>query len=145
GSDTLVMAAGLTDPRPGLSIRAQNLHVTVAVESLEELAGIDLAQAPSIDPEASEPTGVNFVVPHDPLMVEGIGQLALRHHPAVHGVSDLGTAAATATIAFQLWTGLTQLSLWNVSTPCGDIVVQLHEGQRISTFAALSTAFIGRL
>ncbi|OAV51519.1 diaminopimelate epimerase [Enteractinococcus helveticum] len=145
GSDALVMAAGLTDPRPGLSIRAQNLHVTVAVESLEELEGIDLVQAPSIEPEAPEPTGVNFVVPHDPLVVEGIGQLVLRHHQAGHGICDLATAAASATIAFQLWTGLTQLSLWNVSTPCGDIVVQLHEGQRISTFATLSTAFVGRL
>lgn len=145
GSDTLVMAAGLMDPRPGLSIRAQSLHVTVAVESLDELDGIDLAQAPSIEPPASEPTGINFVVPHDPLVVDGIGQLVLRHHPADHGISDPGAAAATATIAFQVWTGLTQLNLWNVSTPSGDIVVQLHEDQRISTFATLSTAFVGRL
>ena len=145
GSDALVMAAGLTDPRPGLSIRAQNLHVTVAVESVEELEGIDLTQAPSIEPAGPEPAGISFIVPHEPLVVDGIGQLMLRHHSAGDGISDLGTAAAAATIAFQAWAGLAQLSLWNVVTPFGDIVVQLHEGQRLSTFAALSTAFVGRL
>lgn len=145
GSDTLVMAAGLTDPRPGLSVRAQNLHVTVAVESFDELDHIDLTQAPSIEPAPSEPAGVNFVVPHDPLIGDGMGQLVLRHHPAASGTTDLGTAAATATVAFQTWAGLSQLSLWNVSTPHGDIVVQFHEGQRISTFVPLKTAFFGRL
>ena len=145
GSDTLVMAAGLTDPRPGLSIRTQSLHITIAVESFDELESIDLTQSPSVEPPVTEPTGVNFVVPQDPLMIEGMGQLALRHHPADPGTLELGSAAAAATIAFQLWAGLTQPHIWNVSTLHGDIVVQLHEDRRVSTFAALSTVFFGRL
>ena len=145
GSDALVMAAGLTDPRPGLSIRTQSLHITIAVESLDELESIDLTQSPSVEPSVREPTGVNFVVPQDPLTIEGMGQLALRHHPAVPGNLELGSAAAAATIAFQLWAGLTQPHIWNVSTLHGDIVVQLHEDRRVSTFAALSTVFFGRL
>lgn len=145
GSDTLVMAAGLTDPRPGLSIRTQSHHITVAVESIEELEGIDLTQQPSLEPVAGESTGLNFVVPQDPLVASGMGQLVLRHHTAEYGSYDLGSAAAAATVAFQIWADLTQLNIWNVATPQGDIVVQLHEHQRLSTFVALSLVFFGRL
>ena len=145
GSDTLVMAAGLTDPRPGLGIRIQTPHVTVAVETFEELQGIDLSETPSLEPSPHEPTGLSFVVPQDPLIVEGMGRIALRHHPSLGSFHDLGSAATAATVSFQLWTGLTQLTIWNVATPVGDIVVQLHDNQRVSTFITLNTVFSGRL
>ncbi len=145
GSDSLVMAAGLTDPRPGLSIRTTTPHLTIAVESLEELEGIDLSQRPSIEPPVSEPTSINFVVPQEPLVVEGMGQLAMRHYAAEYATEDLASAAAAATVAFQVWAGLPHLSIWNVSTPHGNIVVQLHDDQRVSTFLTLFTVFFGRL
>lgn len=145
GSDTLVMAAGLTDPRPGLSIRTQGQHITVAVETSQELAEIDLTQPPSIEPAVTEPTGLGFVVPQDPLLLEGMGQLAMRDYPPEGETRDIASAAAAATVAFQAWSGLTQLKLWNVRTSDGDIVVQLHEDQRVSTFVPLSAVFFGRL
>ncbi|NWN89068.1 MAG: hypothetical protein HLX51_11115 [Micrococcaceae bacterium] len=145
GSDVLVMAAGLTDPRPGLSVHIQTNHVTIAVESVHELETIDLEQQPSLEPPPTMPTSTSFVVPQDPLMDEQMGQLRLRSYTENRNDHDLASAAAAATVAFQTWSGLKQLKIWNVATEHGDIVVQMHEKQRLSTFAKLSTAFFGTL
>lgn len=145
GSDVLVMAAGLTDPRPGLSIHLEHNHVTIAVESLAELEHIDLSQPPSIEPTEDERASTSFIVPKDPLIVEGFGRLALRHHHSSDTQTHLATAAATATVSFQNWSGLHQLNSWEVSTPHGNIMVQVHDHQRISTFFTMQPVFFGRL
>lgn len=145
GSDVFVMAAGLTDPRPGLSLQLENTHITIAVESEEELENIDLNQQPSIEPAVTSPTSVSFVTPQDPLLQDGMGQLKLRHHSDESSNAELASACAAATVAFQTWAGLKQLNIWKVTTPHGDIVVQLHEQHRLSTFAKLSSVFFGQL
>lgn len=145
GSDVLVMSAGLLDPRPGLSIHIQSNHVSIAVETLEELEAIDLAQPPSVEPPAPKLTSISFVVPQDPLMADGMGQLRLRNYTEKQHRHDMASAAAAAAVAFQNWTGLRQLNVWNVATQHGDIVVQIHDQRRLSTFAKLSTAFFGKL
>lgn len=144
GSDALVMTAGLPDPRPGLSIRLHHDHITIAVETLEELEAIDLSQQPSIEPAVETSTSVSFVVPQDPLIDTGMGQLMMRHFGDPNHHHDLAAATAAAAIAFQQWSGLQQLKLWNVATPFGEIVVQLHDQNRLSTFAKMSTVFFGR-
>lgn len=143
GSDSLVMTAGLIDPRPGLSVHIQHHHVTIAVETLDELKAIDLTQAPSIEPPVEQSTSVGFVVPLDPLIDRGMGQLMLRHYSEIDNTHDLASASAAAAVAFQNWSGLQQLNLWNVNTPQGEIVVQLHEQRRVSTFAKVSAVFFG--
>ena len=145
GSDALVMAAGLLDPRPGLSVQIQSNYITVAVETLEELGSIDLEHQPSLEPPAPRPTSINFVVPQDPLMASGMGQLRLRTYTERQHAHDLAAAAAASAVALQNWSGLKQLNVWNVVTQYGDIVVQLHEQHRLSTFAKLSTVFFGKL
>lgn len=145
GSDALVMAAGLTDPRPGLSMHIQHHHVTIAIETLGELEEIDLSQQPSIEPPAEEPTSIGFVVPQDPLIDSGMGQLMFRHYSEADNTHDLTSAAAAAALAFQNWSGLGQLKIWNVTTPHSEIVVQLHEHRRLSTFARVSAVFFGSL
>lgn len=145
GSDALVMAAGLIDPRPGLSIHIHSNHITIAVETLEELESIDLEQQPSVEPAVDVPTSVSFVVPHDPLMSEGMGQLRLRNSLTYQQGHDLAPAAAAATIALQTWTGLQQLNVWNVATHRGDIVVQIHDQKRLSTFTKVAVVFHGIL
>lgn len=145
GSDVLVMAAGLLDPRPGLSVHVQTHHVTIAVETLAELEAVDLTQRPSVEPASPSPLSIGFVVPQDPLMADGMGQLRLRNYTEkLHG-HDLAAAAAAASVALQSWTDLQQLNVWNVMTQRGDIVVQVHDQARLSTFAKLSTVFFGRL
>ena len=145
GSDSLVMTAGLTDPRPGLSIHVQHHHITIAVETLEELNEIDISQQPSIEPSAEDPTSVGFVVPQDPLIDGGVGQLIFRHYSEADNTHDLASAAAAAALAFQNWSGLQQLKLWNVHTPEGEIVVQLHEHRRLSTYVRVSAVYFGSL
>lgn len=145
GSDVLVMAAGLTDPRPGLAIAVQGIHITIAVESDAELMAIDLDQQPSVDPRSDGTISVSFVVPQDPLINQGMGQLRLRNYTDKQHSHDLSLATAAATIAFQTWAQLTQLNVWNVATDHGDIVVQIHDQHRLSTFAKLSTVFFGKL
>lgn len=145
GSDALVMAAGLLDPRPGLSIHIQSNHVTIAVETLKELETIDLAQQPSVEPPAPKLTSISFVVPQDPLMADGMGQLRLRNYTEKQHGHDLASAAAAASVALQNWSGLQKLNVWNVATEHGDIVVQIHDQHRLSTFAKLSTVFFGKL
>lgn len=144
GSDALVMTAGLTDPRPGLTIRIQHNHITLAIESYEELETIDLTQHPSIEPAVEEPTGVNFVTPQDPLIDEGMGQLMMRHSGEADHHHDLAAATAAAAVSFQQWSDLHQLNLWNVTTPLGQMVVQLHNHNRLSTFTKVPAVFFGR-
>lgn len=144
GSDALVMTAGLTDPRPGLSIRIHHNHITIAIESYEELEAIDLTQQPSIEPAVEEPTSVSFVTPQDPLIDSGMGQLTMRHSGEANHHHDLAAATAAAAVSFQQWSGLQQLNLWNVTTPLGQMVVQLHDHNRLSTFTKVPAVFFGR-
>ncbi len=145
GSDALVMAEDLTDPRPGLSIQIKNTHVIVAVETLSELAAIDLNESPSTEPPTHTGTSINFVVPYDPLMSGGMGQVQLRNYTDSPHSHELATAAAAAAVALQTWTGLHQLNIWNIGTEQGDVVVQIHDKHRLSTFARLTVAFFGTL
>lgn len=142
GSDALVMAAGLADPRPGLTIRLQQNHINIAVETREELEAIDVSQEPSIEPAPEDPTTVGFVVPQDPLIVSGMGQLMMRASDNL-SESALSSAAAAASVAFQQWSDLQQLKVWNIDTPAGEIVVQLHDQHRVSTFAHVSPVYFG--
>ncbi|HIW47407.1 MAG TPA: hypothetical protein H9884_10985 [Candidatus Yaniella excrementigallinarum] len=143
GSDVLVMAENLTDPRPGLSLQIKNTHVIVAVEALSELAAIDLNESPSTEPPTHTGTSINFVVPDDPLMSGGMGQVQLRNYTDSPYGHELATAAAAAAVALQTWTGLPQLNIWNIGTEQGDVVVQIHDKHRLSTFAGLTLAFFG--
>lgn len=145
GSDALVMAAGLTDPRPGLSLVVERHHVVIAIETLDELAAINLDQQPSVEPTGDQPLSIGFVVPQDPLVAQGMGRLIMRHYNATDTPSDMGSATAAAAMAFQLWSGLKAPRIWSVTTPRGEIVVQLHDERRLSTFASLTTVFFGKL
>lgn len=143
GSDVLVMAAGLTDPRPGLTLVVEEPHVVLAVESAEELAAIRLQQRPSIEPASKGPVSIGFVVPHDRLVDQGMGQLMLRHYHDRDNQHALASACAAAVVALRIWSGLLEPRLWQVDTPDGEIVVQIHDQHRISTFMKLHQVFSG--
>lgn len=145
GSDVLVMAAGLIDPRPGLGVHIRKHSVTVAVETVSELENIDLTQQPSVEPPHPEPSTINFVVPKDPLLLDGMGQLKMRGYAEQDDRMKLSVASAAATVAFQTWSGLEQLKIWNIETPHGSIIVQLHTEHRVSTYTQLDGVFTGIL
>ncbi|MGB3374586.1 MAG: diaminopimelate epimerase, partial [Microbacterium sp.] len=80
GGEPLARAAGLSVARPGLGIDVGNPHVVVALASDEELAGLDLNPTPILDPSPAAGANVEFVVPGEPLMRDGVGQLRMRVH-----------------------------------------------------------------
>src|SRR6478735_6118535 len=80
GTEPLVRARELPVARPGLGINVGNPHVVVALADEDELAGIDLTVIPVLDPEAPDGANVEFVLPHEPLVHDGVGRIRMRVH-----------------------------------------------------------------
>ncbi|MEB0305296.1 diaminopimelate epimerase, partial [Cryobacterium sp. 10I1] len=78
GGEPLVRARNLAVARPGLGINVGNPHVVVALADLGELESADLGYIPQLDPEPADGANVEFVVPGDPLVVDGVGHIRMR-------------------------------------------------------------------
>ncbi|CEA07685.1 Diaminopimelate epimerase [Arthrobacter saudimassiliensis] len=127
--DTVVDAGGLEVPRPGLSVSMGNPHTVVALAELTELAATDLTRAPSVSPEPDDGTNVEFVVPAEPLVVEGIGQVTMRvHERGVGETLSCGTGACAAAVATRFWAGAGAPDAWSVDVPGGTVGVRFLPG-----------------
>ncbi|GAB3538789.1 diaminopimelate epimerase [Arthrobacter tecti] len=127
--DALVEADGLEVPRPGLSISMGNPHTVVALAEMAELDATSLSAAPRVDPVPPNGTNVEFVVPHDPLVHDGIGQVTMRvHERGVGETLSCGTGACAAAVATRYWAGADAPDHWAVSVPGGQVGVQFHVG-----------------
>ena len=123
GSDCVVTAAGLTVPRPGISIDMGNPHTVVALSEGEKLDGLDLHTAPVVDPVPAEGTNVEFVVPldHDD---SDLGRLEMRvHERGVGETFSCGTGACAAAAATRFWGGPESPDRWFVQVPGGVLSV----------------------
>ncbi|WP_059387804.1 diaminopimelate epimerase, partial [Arthrobacter sp. Hiyo1] len=78
--DSLVSADGLEVARPALSVSMGNPHTVVALAELSELKSTQLFKAPVVDPKPANGTNVEFVVPAEPLVHEGVGNITMRVH-----------------------------------------------------------------
>src|SRR3546814_188761 len=76
--ETLVRAKGLDIARPGVGVDVGNPHVVVALSSIAELEGLDLGYQPILDPAPRHGANVEFVVPADPLVRDGVGEIRMR-------------------------------------------------------------------
>jgi diaminopimelate epimerase len=124
-SDSLVLAAGLVDPRPALSISLGNPHTVVALAEPAELATLDLTQQPSVDPLPPHGTNVEFVVAADPLFHDGVGRVDLRvHERGVGETLSCGTGACAAAVAVRVWAGDETATRWQVGVPGGTVGVE---------------------
>ncbi|GAA1957471.1 diaminopimelate epimerase [Microbacterium aquimaris] len=124
--DVLVRARGLDVPRPGQHADLGNPHVVVALSSAEELDGLDLTVPPVLDP--APPTGANveFVVPEDPLVHEGVGRIRMRvFERGVGETLSCGTGVAAAALAVRHWAGPAAPEHWSVEVPGGRLGVRL--------------------
>lgn len=127
-SDRLVRARHLDVARPGLGIDVGNPHVVVAVGSAEELAAIDLSVAPQLDPIPAEGANVEFVVPSDPLVTEGVGGITMRvFERGVGETLSCGTGVAAAALAVRHWAGSSAPSRWEISVPGGELGVRITD------------------
>ncbi len=127
--DALVEADGLEVPRPGLSISMGNPHTVVALAELAELEATRLVEAPRVDPMPPHGTNVEFVVPNDPLVHDGVGQVAMRvHERGVGETLSCGTGACAAAVATRYWAGQDAPDNWAVTVPGGTVGVRFHVG-----------------
>ncbi|GAA2083615.1 diaminopimelate epimerase [Pseudolysinimonas kribbensis] len=139
-SEATVSARDLDVPRPGLPVGVGNPHVVVAVADDDELDGIDLAEAPKVQPEPPDGANVEFVVPGDPLVVGGVGRIRMRvHERGVGETLSCGTGVAASAIAVRHWAGENAPDRWTVEVPGGDLGVEIADGHVLLTGPAALT------
>jgi diaminopimelate epimerase len=147
--DVLVRAKELDRARPGLGIDVGNPHVVVAVASEEELAGIDLTYVPVLDPAPASGANVEFVLPGDPLVTDGVGEITMRVHERGSGETlSCGTGAVAAALATRYWAGSGAPDTWRVRVPGGVLTVRMfaaEDGEHVSLAGPAELVFSGDL
>ncbi|WP_136709880.1 diaminopimelate epimerase [Agromyces sp. H66] len=126
GGEPLVRAKNLPVARPGLGIDVGNPHVVVALADDDELDGLDLAYVPILDPAPEAGANVEFVVPAEPLVDEGVGRIRMRVHERGSGETlSCGTGAVAAAMAVRHWAGAGAPDVWRVQVPGGVLGVRV--------------------
>ena len=145
--EVLVRAQGLQVARPGLHVNLGNPHVVVALADLDELENLDLHRAPSLDPISDSGANVEFVVPGDPLVEEGVASLNMRvHERGVGETLSCGTGVAASAIAIRHWAGGTQNN-WRVNVPGGELAVKMfatEDGEHVAISGNAVLSFTGQ-
>jgi diaminopimelate epimerase len=149
GGEPLVRVRGLPVARPGLGINVGNPHVVVALADDAELDGLDLSYIPKLDPEPEEGANVEFVVPGDPLVKDGIGRIRMRVHERGSGETlSCGTGAVAAAMATRHWAGKGAPDMWRVQVPGGTLGVRVfpaEDGEHVALSGPAELTFTGRL
>jgi diaminopimelate epimerase len=149
GGEPLVRAKNLKVARPGLGINVGNPHVVVALSSVEELESADLTYIPVLEPEPADGVNVEFVVPLDPLVRDGVGHIRMRVHERGSGETlSCGTGAVAAALAFRYWAGDGAPNQWRVEVPGGTLGVRMwaaEDGEHASLSGPAELVFTGAL
>lgn len=121
-----VRARGLSVARPGLGIDVGNPHVVVALPGEDELEALELAYKPVLDPEPLAGANVEFVVPAEPLVRDGVGVIRMRvFERGVGETLSCGTGVAAAALAVRHWAGAGAPDVWRVDVPGGTLGVRM--------------------
>ncbi|MFK4835332.1 diaminopimelate epimerase [Microbacterium sp. ZW T2_14] len=127
-SGVLVRTRGGGAPRPGIGIDVGNPHVVVALPDEAELEGLDLAARPQLHPEPPHGANVEFVVPSDPLVRDGVGSIRMRvFERGVGETLSCGTGVAAAALAVRHWAGPAAPDHWVVDVPGGTLGVRMPQ------------------
>jgi diaminopimelate epimerase len=149
GGEPLVRARNLKVSRPGLGIDVGNPHVVVALASDEELDSADLSYIPQLDPEPVDGANVEFVVPAEPMVKNGVGYIRMRVHERGSGETlSCGTGAAAAALAVRHWAGAGAPNQWSVEVPGGTVGVRMfptEDGEHVSLSGPAELVFEGDL
>ena len=149
GGEPLVRAKNLQVARPGLGISVGNPHVVVALSSEDELESADLSFIPHLDPQPIDGANVEFVVPLEPLVRDGVGHIRMRVHERGSGETlSCGTGAAAAALATRYWAGKTAPDNWKVELPGGTLGVRMwpaEDGEHVSLSGPAELVFEGDL
>ncbi|ACZ30284.1 diaminopimelate epimerase [Xylanimonas cellulosilytica DSM 15894] len=131
GADAAVAVRGWAAPRPALSVDLGNPHTVVALGSTDELARIDLTQAPQVAPPPPHGTNVELVVPLEETTsgAETAGRVRMRvHERGVGETQSCGTGAVAAALAVRTWAaagGRAPVDTWFVEVPGGLLRVRV--------------------
>ena len=121
-----VRARGLSVARPGLGIDVGNPHVVVALPAEDELEALELTYKPVLEPEPVAGANVEFVVPADPLVQDGVGVIRMRvFERGVGETLSCGTGVAAAALAVRHWAGAAAPDAWRVDVPGGTLGVRM--------------------
>jgi diaminopimelate epimerase len=149
GDDPLVTASGLSVTRPGLGIDVGNPHVVVAVASEAELASLDLHRVPLLEPALPAGANVEFVVPSEPLVRDGIGHVTMRvFERGVGETLSCGTGVAATALAVRYWAGEQAPNNWRVEVPGGTLGVRMfaaEDGEHVALAGPAQLSFHGEV
>jgi diaminopimelate epimerase len=149
GDDPLAKARGLDVARPGLGIDVGNPHVVVALASDEELAGIELEYIPELEPSLPAGANVEFVVPGEPLVRDGIGHVRMRvFERGVGETLSCGTGVAAAALAVRYWAGERAPDNWSVEVPGGTLGVRMfaaEDGEHVALSGPAQLVYSGTI
>jgi diaminopimelate epimerase len=147
--DVLVRAKELDGARPGLGIDVGNPHVVVAVATEDELADVDLTYVPVLDPAPAAGANVEFVLPGDPIVQDGVGQITMRVYERGSGETlSCGTGAVAAALATRYWAGSGAPDTWRVRVPGGVVTVRMfatEDGEHVALSGPAELVFSGDL
>jgi len=145
--DVLVKTTGMNVPRPGQGINVGNPHVVVALASNEELKELDLNQLPKLNPVPESGANVEFVVPNEPLVANGVGRISMRvYERGVGETLSCGTGIVAAALATRLWAGADAPNHWIVEVPggsCGVRMFATEEGEHVGLSGPAELTFDG--
>jgi len=149
GDDPLAKARGLEVARPGLGIDVGNPHVVVALASEEELAGLELDYIPELEPTLPGGANIEFVVPGEPLVRDGIGHVSMRvFERGVGETLSCGTGVAAAALAVRHWAGDRAPDNWQVTVPGGVLGVRMfpaEDGEHVALSGPAQLSFSGSI
>ena len=147
--ESLVEAQGLDVARPAQGIDVGNPHAVVALAELKDLATLKLIDAPVISPEPASGANVEFVVPNDPMVQNGVGHISMRvFERGVGETLSCGTGVAAAALATRFWAGTEAPSQWQVSVPGGVVGVRMfatEDGEHVAISGPAELVFDGEI
>lgn len=147
--EVLVRASHLEVARPGLSISIGNPHVVVALADSDELAELNLHQAPQLQPQPDAGANVEFVVPDEPMIRNGVGYISMRvFERGVGETLSCGTGICAAALATRHWAGAGAPNTWQVSVAGGTLGVRIfatEDGEHVGLSGAAVLTFEGEI
>ena len=148
-SEFTVETKGIEVARPGQGIDIGNPHVVVALSSEEELKQLKLFEAPSVEPVPANGANVEFVVPNEPMVKDGVGYFSFRvHERGVGETLSCGTGIAAAALATRYWAGPSAPNQWQVQAMGGLVAVRMfatEDGEHVSISGPAELTFDGEL
>jgi len=149
GTEPIVRARDLSVARPGLGISVGNPHVVVALASDDELDSTDLTYIPILDPLPADGANVEFVLPLEPLVKDGVGRIRMRVHERGSGETlSCGTGAVAAALATRHWAGAGAPNQWSVQVAGGTVGVRMfptEDGEHVSLSGPAELVYSGDL